>query len=342
MPKLSPVVKAVIAIAAVFGLGMAALISVPLLMVMGSTAVSTDENEITASSDCGPVAAVAGRNISLDDDQLTNAQTIIQTGQSLKIPDRGLVVAVATALQESTLENIDWGHLDSVGLFQQRNGWGSRAERTDPATAATMFYTGGRAGQPGLLDIAGWSTMSITRAAQAVQVSAFPLAYAKWETLAASLVQSVIGDDPLGCVDAMGVGLPSGAVGDMLKVALAQQGDPYVFGGVGPDVFDCSGIIVYSWAQAGYRVNVRTAAQMWNSSTPVARGSEKPGDMLFGEFDTRVPGAGHVMIVVRPGLAVQAPSSGRNVQLTDYSSFDSSWKLARFKSSALTPIGKPA
>jgi len=334
MPKLTPVVKALIALGAVFVLAMGALISVPLLMVMGNTAVTTESE--SSSSSCGPVAEVAGTSITLDADQLTNARTIIDTGRSLNIPDRGLVVAVATSLQESNLENLDWGDRDSVGLFQQRNGWGSTAERTDPATAASMFFQGGRGGQPGLLGIAGWPSMSITKAADSVQRSAFPLAYAKWETLAASLVESAIGKDPLGCVDALGVGLPTGATGDMLKVALAQQGDPYIFGAVGPDAFDCSGLIVYSWAQAGYRVNVRTAAQMWNLSTPVARGSEQPGDMLFGEFDQRVPGAGHVMIVVKPGLAVQAPSTGRNVQLTDYTSYGPSWRLARFKPAALT------
>ncbi|HST81579.1 MAG TPA: NlpC/P60 family protein [Kineosporiaceae bacterium] len=341
MRKLTPAVKALIAVGVVFGIAMAGLITVPLLMVMGTTAVST-EDTTDGSSSCGPVAVVAGTNITLDDDQLANARTIVQTGQSLKVPDRGLVVAIATALQESTLQNLGWGDRDSVGLFQQRAGWGSTAERTDPATSASMFYTGGRAGQSGLLDIAGWATMSITRAAQAVQVSAYPMAYAKWETLAASLVESVIGNDPLACSDALGVGLPTGAVGEMLRVALAQQGKPYVFGAVGPDSFDCSGIVVYAWRLAGYRVTVRTAAQMWNVSTPVARGSEKPGDLLFGEFDQRVPGAGHVMIVVKPGLAVQAPSTGRNVQLTRYSSFNSSWRLARFKPSALVPIAKAA
>jgi peptidoglycan DL-endopeptidase CwlO len=342
MRKLTPTMKALIAVGTVFGIGMAGLITVPLLMVMGTTAVSTDDTSTDPSSACGPVAAVAGTTISLDTDQLTHARTIVDTGRSLKVPDRGLVVAVATALQESTLRNLNWGDRDSVGLFQQRAGWGSTEERTDPATSASMFYTGGRAGQPGLLDISGWPTMSITRAAQAVQVSAFPMAYAKWETLAASLVRSVIGNDPLGCTDAVGAGLPSGAVGDMLKVALAQQGDPYVFGAVGPDAFDCSGLIVYSWRLAGYQVAVRTAAQMWNLSTPVARGSEKPGDMLFGQFGTRVPGAGHVMIVVRPGLAVNAPQTGRNVELTDYTSFGPSWRLARFKPAALSPLAEAA
>jgi cell wall-associated NlpC family hydrolase len=342
MRKLSPAVKALIAVAAVFGIGMAGLISVPLLMVMGTTAVTTEEADNSQSGACGPVAAVAGTTIRLDEDQLGHARTIIDTGRSLKIPDRGLVVAVATALQESTLRNLDWGDRDSVGLFQQRAGWGSTAERTDPATSASMFYTGGRAGQPGLLDISGWAAMSITRAAQAVQVSAFPMAYAKWETLAASLVRSVIGNDPLSCTDALGAGLPGGAIGEMLRTAQEQVGDPYVWGAVGPDAFDCSGLVVYSWRQAGYQLNIRTAAQMWESSTPVARGSEKPGDLLFGDFGGRVAGAGHVMIVLRPGVAVNAPSAGRNVELTEYSSFGPSWRLGRLKPAALTPLPKAA
>jgi cell wall-associated NlpC family hydrolase len=339
MRTLTPLVKTLIALAVVAGLVMAALISVPLLMVMGSTAVSTATEDTTS---CGPVATVAGQTISLDQDQLANARTIIDTGRALKVPSRGLVVAVATALQESTLRNLNWGDLDSVGLFQQRDGWGTSDERTDPTTSASLFYNGGRAGQPGLLDISGWPSMSITEAAQAVQVSAFPMAYAKWETLAASLVRSVVGGDPLGCTDAMEAGLPGGAVGDMLAVALQQQGDPYIWGAVGPDAFDCSGLVVYSWRQAGYQLKVRTAAQMWESSTPVAAGSEKPGDLLFGSFGSRVSGAGHVMIVVRPGLAVNAPETGRNVELTDYSGFGPSWRLGRLKASVLVPLGKAA
>lgn len=341
MRTLSPAMKLVIGVVVVLGIGFAALVTVPLLMIMGTTAVTTEE-EADDGGACGPVATVAGRTLTLDDEQLANARAIIQTGRSLDIPARGLVVAIATSLQESTLKNIDWGDRDSVGLFQQRDAWGPFSVRMDPAASATMFYTGGRQGQPGLTDIDGWAAMSITRAAQAVQVSAFPLAYAKWETLAASLVESVIGDDPLECEDAVQANLPTGAVGQMLKVALEQQGDPYVWGAVGPDAFDCSGLIVYSWRQAGYRVTVRTAAQMWAISTPVARGSEQPGDLLFGSFGQRGPGPGHVMIVVRRGLAVQAPAAGRNVELTEFSSFPPSWRVARLKPSALQPLAAAA
>jgi cell wall-associated NlpC family hydrolase len=312
-------------------------------MIMGTTAVSGAETS-EAQGACGPVATVAGQTIRLNDEQLTNARAIVETGRELRIPARGLVVAVATALQESTLKNLNWGDRDSIGLFQQRAAWGSNAERMDPVTSASMFYTGGRAGQPGLLDITGWAEMSITRAAQAVQVSAFPLAYAKWETLAASLVESVIGEDPLECSDAVAAGLPTGAVGEMLKVALDQQGDPYVWGATGPAAFDCSGLVVYSWGQAGFRLTVRTAAQMYQVSTPIPRGSEQPGDLLFGAWDEKGPGtgAGHVMIVVKQGLAVQAPATGRNVELTDYSAFGSAWRIGRLKSSALDPIAAAA
>src|SRR5690606_9623698 len=119
-----------------------------------------------------------------------NARTIVSVGRSLGVSDYGIVIALATAAQESTLRNLTWGDLDSVGLFQQRPsaGWGSVHELTTPDHAARLFYGG--PGNPnagntrGLLDIPGWQSMSVTQAAQAVQISAFPDAYAKWETSA--------------------------------------------------------------------------------------------------------------------------------------------------------------
>ncbi len=339
MRWLTPRVMIVTGLLGGLGLLLASMIAVPLLMVMGSTASSSSTDD-TESGACGPVATAGGRTITLDDEQLANAKTVVQTGESLNVPNRGLVVAVAAALQESTLQNLSWGDRDSVGLFQQRDGWGPFSARTDPQTAATMFFTGGQAGQPGLTDITGWAALSIGAAAQAVQRSAFPTAYDKWEGLAASLVRSVIGNDPLGCTDALAASLPTGAVGKMLSAALAQQGDPYVWGATGPDAFDCSGLVIYSWAQAGYRVGVRTAAQMYDNSTPVSVGSEQPGDLIFGEFDST--GAHHVMIVVRKGVAVQAPSTGRNVETTNYHVDGVSWRFARLKPSVLSPVTVPA
>lgn len=117
----------------------------------------------------------------LDEDQASNAHTIVAVGEQLGVPEFGLAVALATAAQESTLRNLDDGDRDSVGLFQQRAPWGTFEERTHPPTSARFFYTGGAGGQAGLLDISSWEGMPLAEAAQAVQVSAYPDAYARWE-----------------------------------------------------------------------------------------------------------------------------------------------------------------
>ena len=124
-------------------------------------------------------------------EQTANAAAIITAGAQRQVPPRGWVIALATAMQESALVNLSGGDRDSVGLFQQRAGWGSFEERTDPPTSAAMFYTGGRAGQPGLLDIADWRRMTLTEAAQAVQRSAFPEAYQKHEGMAVDLLAAL-------------------------------------------------------------------------------------------------------------------------------------------------------
>jgi LysM repeat protein len=126
----------------------------------------------------------------LQDDQLANARIIVQVGRELGVSDYGIIIALSAAMQESSLRNINYGHLDSVGLFQQRPsaGWGTIAQLTDPAHAARLFYGGpsnpNKGKTRGLLDIAGWQNMTVTQAAQKVQISAYPDAYAKWEASA--------------------------------------------------------------------------------------------------------------------------------------------------------------
>jgi len=102
------------------------------------------------------------------------------------VPDYGIVIALATAMQESSMRNLSWGDRDSVGLFQQRpsTGWGTAAELQNPAHAARLFYVGREGYTRGLLDIRGWQSMTVTQAAQAVQISAYPDHYAKWEASA--------------------------------------------------------------------------------------------------------------------------------------------------------------
>lgn len=120
----------------------------------------------------------------------TNAKIIIQVGREMGIPNYGIVIALSTAAQESRLRNLDYGDRDSVGLFQQRpsSGWGTVSQIRDPRYATRAFFGGPNSPTPGstrgLLDIARWQHMSVTDAAQAVQLSAFPDAYAQWEVSA--------------------------------------------------------------------------------------------------------------------------------------------------------------
>jgi hypothetical protein len=108
----------------------------------------------------------------------------------LGVPDYGIVIALATAMQESSLRNIDWGDRDSVGLYQQRpsTGWGTVEQILDQAYATRLFFGGpsnpNKGRTRGLLDISGWESMALTVAAQRVQISAYPDAYAKWEASA--------------------------------------------------------------------------------------------------------------------------------------------------------------
>ncbi len=154
--------------------------------------VGKDEEEASAGLDFLGEFSELGKgkygNVMLDAAQIGNAGAIMQVGKGVGATQRDIVIALMTAMQESTLRNIDYGHLDSLGLFQQRAAWGSRADRTNPRKSARMFFKGGQAGQRGLLDFKNRANMSLTEAAQAVQVSAFPNAYAKWADMAKALV----------------------------------------------------------------------------------------------------------------------------------------------------------
>jgi hypothetical protein len=143
----------------------------------------------------GPPPPVAG----LTEVQMKNAYIIVQVGRSMGLPDRALVIAIATALQESGMynnaseavpESLKYPHEgtsvdhDSIGVFQQRPsmGWGSVADLMKPEYQARNFFA--------RLVKLDWANMSVAGAAQAVQVSAYPGAYAKHESRAAAIVDA--------------------------------------------------------------------------------------------------------------------------------------------------------
>ncbi|WP_330445584.1 hypothetical protein [Streptomyces anulatus] len=123
--------------------------------------------------------------------QAVNAATISAVGTTRGMPERAVTIALATALQESTLRNIDYGDRDSLGLFQQRpsQGWGTPAQLMDPVYSSGEFYDH-------LAEVPGYSRLPLTVAAQRVQRSGFPQAYAKHEPDAALLAAALTGRRP--------------------------------------------------------------------------------------------------------------------------------------------------
>lgn len=189
-----------------------ALAGAPLFMLMllvgfvviVGAALSTGSEEASAS-ECPSISAngtafptngpinvgdkLTGRkNMILTAEMMFFAQAIVAKGQEMSVSTRGLVISIATALQESTLHNYPGGDRDSAGLFQQRpsQGWGTIQQVTQPSYAAQKFFEG-------LLKVKNWETLPLTDAAQKVQKSGYPDAYAKWESDAAGIVESILG-----------------------------------------------------------------------------------------------------------------------------------------------------
>lgn len=130
-----------------------------------------------------PGAAGMYGNVNLSAEQLQNAATIIGVGKGMGATPSDLIVSIMTAMQESTLRNLNYGDRDSLGLFQQRpsQGWGTPEQIRTPSYAARKFFEG-------LLAMKGRHKLPLWEQAQRVQRSAFPMAYAKWEQMARAVV----------------------------------------------------------------------------------------------------------------------------------------------------------
>ncbi|MFG2862240.1 C40 family peptidase [Streptomyces sioyaensis] len=291
-------------------------------------------------------------------EQIPNAKTILATGVAMNVPVRGQIVALATALQESGLRNLDYGDRDSLGLFQQRpsQGWGTAAQVRDPVHASTKFYER-------LLKVSGWKSMTVTQAAQAVQASGFPDAYTKWEPLATALQKAITkslpnkgssgkgdgkGPSPEAPAGGCGVGgdggefgpIPAGSVPKGYKIptgapkaartairwGLGQLGTPYQWGGSCADAHgqdpmgrcDCSSLMQASYKAGGVSISRTTYTQV-KEGKAVSVDTLKPGDLLFTRGTAAQPE--HVGMFIGQGLILQAPKTGDVVKISTLASW---------------------
>jgi cell wall-associated NlpC family hydrolase len=265
-------------------------------------------------------------------------------------------------MQESHLRNLPnlgaSNDHDSLGLFQQRpsQGWGTPAQIMDPTYASTKFYSK-------LLTIKGWQSLPVTEAAQAVQRSAYPDAYAKWEPDATQLVGALVagngGTTPASqgqtcTIDGGDLQLDNGAVAlpagfslpiatptpivTAIKWALSQIGTPYSFGGSCSDAHsgqpalecDCSSLTMMSYRAGGVTIP-RLAAEQSRVGTPIYDlRTLLPGDLLFlvGSDGTR-QAPGHVGMYLGQGVIINAPHTGTRVRLTTLADWSNGVVAAR-------------
>lgn len=178
------------------GFVVAGACALPFVMAM-SIAVTAAGADDTSTGDPMVCRATASDGQPIDiaalgfmQEQIDNAITIYTVGAERGLPQRAMIIAIATAMQESTLHNYgdlgDNNDHDSLGLFQQRpsQGWGTADQILDPEYAAGKFYDK-------LIKIPGWQQMPVTVAAQSVQNSAYPDAYADDEHAATLIVETL-------------------------------------------------------------------------------------------------------------------------------------------------------
>jgi hypothetical protein len=216
-----------------------------------------------------PCVATAGSSrVALDLDQAANATTIAAVGKRMGLPDHAVTVALAASLQESKLYNLPGGDLDSVGLFQQRpsQGWGSASQIMVPPYAATQFYSH-------LAQVSGWQTMSVTDAAQAVQRSAAPNAYAAWESQARVLAQVFTGESATGLSCHFHQSSAPATSGSLTTAITDELGSP----STGVAVPTARGWTVASWLVGhAQRYGIQSVVFAGQSWTP-AQATWKPG-----------------------------------------------------------------
>jgi cell wall-associated NlpC family hydrolase len=258
-------------------------------------------------------------------EQMSNAATIVAVGKQMNVPEKGWVVAIAAALQESELVNVGHGDRDSLGLFQERpsQGWGSPAQIMDPTYSTTKFYQH-------LLAVAGWQQLTVNDAAQAVERSGFPDAYAQHEQAARDIVNAVHGvgcratgtpPNPMALCAVIQSTPPSGvqessSVPALVAVefACAQLGKPYVWGGNGEPGFDCSGLTHAAYAAADLSIP-RTAQTQYNAGPLLPTGTSlQPGDLVF--YGNGPRSVTHVGIAISPTQMIDAPHTGADVEIT--------------------------
>lgn len=315
------------------------------LTVIGGATGTEPPPPVAADIAAGSICATSGPLAGLTDEQAANARVITatasQTGGS-----QAASIAVMTAITESGLRVLNYGDAvgpDSRGLFQQRDSWGTLAQRLDPVASTGLFMAR-------LTSLVAWQTMEPWAAAQRVQISAFdgnPRAANNYNSIfggnyqphyeqAKGIVAAVAADGaacdtitiPPGYAFNHGLPalytIPATATPTQTKVvayAIAQLDKPYVFGTSGPNSFDCSGLTSAAWRQVGVNFQAWTIAQA-TTGTATTYEAIQPGDLVLvaGDGGT-IAAPDHVGMYIGRDLVISATAPATGIRVVPYADF---------------------
>lgn len=294
--------------------------------IINDSTPAVDENGriLRAASSCnaaiGPWNAADGAGKGeydasrLNDEQRATVAKIISIGQERKLPALAWQVAIQAGMTESGLRSLDYGDRDSLGIFQMRPsmGWGTPAQVTDPVYAINKFYDV-------LVNVPEWEERRPGDSAQRVERSAYPDRYHNWEAMAAFLIGE-LGNvpDPAGCGAGEGKALlASGAAGGAIEFTKDQLGEPYLWGGNGPDAWDCSGILVKAFGSVGVTIPRVANDQYMRGGAHLPIADAKAGDLIFWASDPSDPvSVHHVGMYLGNEEYIHAPQTGDVVKIS--------------------------
>jgi cell wall-associated NlpC family hydrolase len=239
---------------------------------------------------------------------------IIEIGQQRKLPPLAWQIAIQAGMTESGLRSLHYGDADSLGIFQMRPSmnWGTPEQVTDPTYAINKFYDV-------LETVPNWQERRPGDSSQAVERSAFPDRYHNWEAMAAFLIGDMgeVGD-PAGCGEGAGKFLvASSAANTAIEFTKQQLGEPYLWGGNGPDAWDCSGILVKAFATAGITIPRVANDQYHSGGAHLPVRDAQPGDLIFWATDPNDwVTIHHVALYLGNDQYVHAPQDGDVVKIS--------------------------
>ena len=329
----------------------APVVGIVVVVVLLFTIITGAGDDDAAAATCGASGTVSGTAVSVQSgdlpakvgpysgDQVKNAAAIISIGKQRGLTQHAQQTALMAAMTESTLNNLSGGDRDSAGLFQMRpsQGWGTHAQVTDISYAINLFYER-------LVKVPGWDSMSPGEAAQSVEGSAFPDAYATKAANAVEMMNALSGvtvstvsqtTEGAACTAGAAAGAAAGGtntvmaageqpatgphaaqINQVIGFAKQQLGKDYVLGGAGPNVWDCSGLTKVAYAQIGISIDAgHSATTQWRNGVASGRmhplSEAQPGDLIFwGGND-----AWHVGISLGGDMMIAAPKPGDVVKI---------------------------